>query len=86
MIGYLGLFPTALAFTTWAFALAHTPASKAALTTLLVPVLATLLAWLLLDEVPPELAFVGGAMCIAGFVLTRRRPKAAVPPGATPRP
>lgn len=79
-IGYLGAFPTALAFTTWAYALARTDASKTALTTFLVPLIATLLAWLLLDEVPPGLAFVGGALCILGVLLTRRRPRAPQPP------
>jgi drug/metabolite transporter (DMT)-like permease len=71
---YLGLAPTALAFTTWAYALSRTDAGKLSLTTFLVPFVATLMAWLLLDEVPPALAFVGGALCIVGVALTRRRP------------
>ncbi len=75
-IVYLGLFPTAIAFTTWAFALSHTDAGKLSLTTFLVPGITTLLAWALLDEVPPALAFVGGALCIGGVLLTRRRPRA----------
>lgn len=71
-IGYLGLAPTALAFTTWAYALTHTDAGKLALTTFLVPLLTTLIAWALLAEVPPPLAFAGGALCIIGVLLTRR--------------
>lgn len=74
-IVYLGLFPTALAFSTWAFALRYTDAGKQSLTTFLVPVLATLMAWVLLDEVPPALAFLGGALCIVGVLVTRRGPK-----------
>lgn len=73
-IVYLGLGPTAVAFSTWAYALARTDAGKLSLTTFLVPALATALAWLLLDEVPPGLAFVGGVLCIAGVALTRRTP------------
>jgi drug/metabolite transporter (DMT)-like permease len=73
LIAYLGLFPTAIAFSTWAFALRHTDAGKQSLTTFLVPAIATVMAWLLLDEVPPGLAFVGGAICIAGVLVTRRR-------------
>lgn len=76
-IAYLGIFPTAIAFTTWAYALTRSDAGTLALTTFLVPLIATLLAWLLLDEVPPALAFVGGLLCIAGVALTRLRPKAA---------
>ncbi|AIY16291.2 DMT family transporter [Pimelobacter simplex] len=82
LIAYLGLFPTAIAFLTWAFALRYTDAGKQSLTTFLVPAIATLMAWLLLDEVPPALAFVGGLLCIVGVLVTRRRPRAAaVPPG-----
>lgn len=74
-IVYLGLFPTAIAFSTWAFALRHTDAGKQSLTTFLVPAIATLLAWWLLDEVPPALAFVGGLLCVVGVLLTRRKPR-----------
>jgi drug/metabolite transporter (DMT)-like permease len=70
---YLGAFPTALAFTTWAYALARTSAGRMGSTTYLVPPLAILLGWLLLDEAPPALALAGGALCIAGAVLARRR-------------
>lgn len=77
LIVYLGLFPTAIAFTTWAYALRHTPAGKQAITTFLVPVIAVVLAWWLLDEVPPALVFVGGALCIIGVVLSRRGPARA---------
>lgn len=75
---YLGLGPTAVAFSTWAYALSRTDAGKLTLTTFLVPVIATALAWLLLDEVPPALAFLGGALCIVGVALTRRKPRAEV--------
>ncbi len=70
---YLGIVPSALAFITWAYALSHADASKFALTTFLVPFITTLMAWLLLDEVPAPLAFLGGALCIAGVLLSQRR-------------
>jgi drug/metabolite transporter (DMT)-like permease len=76
-IGYLGLFPTALAFSLWAFALRHTDAGKQAITTFLVPLITTVMAWLVLDEVPPALAFAGGALCIVGVGITRRKPRGA---------
>lgn len=71
---YLGLFPTAIAFSTWAYALSRTNASSMAMSTFLVPFLATGIAWIFLDEVPPPLAFVGGALCIGGVLLARKRP------------
>ena len=74
-IVYLGIFPTALAFTTWAFALSRTSAGRLGSTTYLVPPVAIGLAWVVLGEVPPSLAFVGGALCIAGVVVARSRPR-----------
>lgn len=84
LIAYLGLFPTALAFTTWAFALRRMDASRLSITTFLVPVIAAVMAWLLLDEVPPPAAFLGGALCVAGVLLSRRKPRQPVEPVAVP--
>jgi drug/metabolite transporter (DMT)-like permease len=70
---YLGAFPTAIAFTTWAYALARTDAGRLAATTYLVPALSILMGWALLGETPPALAFLGGAICLAGVAVSRRR-------------
>lgn len=72
-IVYLGAFPTAIAFTTWAYALARTPAGRLGSTTYLVPPIAIALAWAILAETPPLLAIGGGALCIAGAAIARRR-------------
>ena len=78
---YLGLLPTAVGFTTWAYALARSQAGRLAAMTYLVPPTAILLGWLLLDETPAPLALAGGALCLAGVHVTqrvaqRRRPAA----------
>lgn len=70
---YLGALPTAVAFTTWAYALARTSAGKQGATTYLVPAVVIVLAWVLLGETPPLLAVLGGAVCLAGVAVTRRR-------------
>jgi drug/metabolite transporter (DMT)-like permease len=70
---FLGAFPTALAFTTWAYALARTTAGRLGATTYLVPPLTIGLGWALLDETPATLALAGGALCLAGVSITRRR-------------
>ncbi|MGY1814223.1 DMT family transporter [Blastococcus sp. SYSU D00820] len=79
---YLGVVPTALAFSTWAYALSRMDAGRLGVTTYLVPPLVVLMGWLLLDEVPPALAVAGGAVCLAGVALSRRRsrPRRAVAP------
>jgi drug/metabolite transporter (DMT)-like permease len=56
---YLGLFPTMLGFTTWAYALARTTSGKMGATTYAVPGLVVLMSWLVLGQVPggsPSLA------------------------------
>ncbi|MEU8588241.1 DMT family transporter [Streptomyces sp. NPDC048664] len=74
---YLGLFPTALAFSTWAYALSRTTAGKLGATTYAVPAIVVLIAWLVLGEVPGWLTLLGGAICLAGVAVSRRRPAAA---------
>lgn len=69
---YLGAFPTALAFTTWAYALARTTAGRLGASTYLVPPIAVLIGWAVLGEVPPVLALLGGALCLTGVAVTRR--------------
>ena len=89
---YLGIFPTAIAFTTYAFALRHMSASNLGVTTYLVPPITVVMSWLLLDEVPGMLVYVGGALALIGVAVARRRTTgvpAAVEPvspeAATPR-
>jgi drug/metabolite transporter (DMT)-like permease len=69
---YLGAFPTALGFTTWAFALRRTSAGRMGATTYLVPVVAIVLGWLFLAETPALLALAGGAVCLGGVAISRR--------------
>jgi drug/metabolite transporter (DMT)-like permease len=80
---YLGLFPTAIAFTTYAFALRHMTASSLGITTYLVPPLTILLGWLFLGEVPPTMAYAGGALALVGVAVARRKPRA---PKVAPQP
>ena len=70
---YLGVGSTALGFATWAYALRRMSAGRLGSLTYLVPVVAILLGWVLLGETPPWLALVGGALCLAGVYLARRR-------------
>jgi drug/metabolite transporter (DMT)-like permease len=72
-IVYLGVAPTALGFATWAYALRRMSAGRLASLAYLIPVVAILLGWVLFGETPPWLAAVGGALCVAGVALARRR-------------
>jgi drug/metabolite transporter (DMT)-like permease len=70
---YLGVASTALGFATWTYALRRTSAGRLASLAYLIPVVAILLGWVLLGETPPLLAVAGGALCLAGVYLARRR-------------
>jgi len=70
---YLGAFPTAVAFTTWGYALARSTAGRMGAMTYLVAPISVVLAWLILSETPPWLALVGGALCLGGVIFSRRR-------------
>jgi drug/metabolite transporter (DMT)-like permease len=79
---FLGVFPTAIAFSTYAFALSHMSAGNLAVTTYLVPPITVLLSWVLLSETPPVMAYVGGVLALVGVSLARRKPRVRVPEGA----
>jgi drug/metabolite transporter (DMT)-like permease len=76
---YLGLFPTALAFLTWAYALARTTAAKMGATTYVVPAIVVVMSWVLLDEVPGRLTLAGGVLCLAGVAVSRVRRRVRPP-------
>jgi drug/metabolite transporter (DMT)-like permease len=68
---YLGLFPTAVAFSTWAYALSHSTTGKMAATTYAIPAVAILLSWAFLGEVPSWLTVAGGLLCVLGVAVAR---------------
>ena len=72
-VAYLGLVPTALAFSTWAYALARMDAGRLGVSTYVVPPITVVMSALLLGEFPPWLAILGGAVCLIGVAITRRR-------------
>ncbi|GAB3631770.1 DMT family transporter [Microbacterium shaanxiense] len=70
---YLGIFPTAIAFTTWAYVLQRSTAGQTSATTYVVPAIAILMSWMILGEVPTLMMFIGGALCLLGVLVTRMR-------------
>ncbi len=69
---YLGLVPTALAYTLFARGLRHLASARVATLTLAEPLTAALLGVLVLGERPTLLAGIGGVAVVAGLVLAGR--------------
>jgi drug/metabolite transporter (DMT)-like permease len=85
---FLGVFPTSIAFTTWAYALARGSAGRLAATAYLVPPITIVMSWLMLGEVPSAIAVLGGALCLVGVAIARKAPavRASAPAPAPPAP
>jgi drug/metabolite transporter (DMT)-like permease len=80
---YLGIFPGAIAYTLWVYALSRLSASVLSSWLYLNPVLAIAIAWIWLGEIPAALSFLGGAVAVGGVVLVAffgRRPDPDVVP------
>jgi drug/metabolite transporter (DMT)-like permease len=70
---YLGVFPTAIAYATYAYAFSRIPAARAASFLYVIPVMAYVIAWLWLGEIPTSLSVVGGVVTLAGVLLVNIR-------------
>lgn len=68
---YMGIFPTAVAFSLWAYALRRVDAARLSLSSYLVPAITVLLSWALLAEVPTVYGLVGGSLCLVGVAVSR---------------
>ncbi len=75
---YLGIFPAAIAYVAWAYALSRMPASNTTSFLYIIPVLAALIAWFWLGEIPSLLSIGGGVIIIIGVALVNVGDKAHV--------
>jgi drug/metabolite transporter (DMT)-like permease len=68
----MALFPQLLGHSSYNYALAFLPAGYVAIAIIGEPVGASLLGWLLLQEVPGPPTLAGGALILAGILLASR--------------
>lgn len=74
-VAYLGIFPGAIAYSTWTYALSRMPASRLSTSLYVSPVLAIVIAWAWIGEVPTFLSLLGGAVTLGGVLLTNTKGK-----------
>ncbi len=68
---YLAVFPGAMSFALWSYALSHLPVAQVSSALYLVPVFTFPIAWAWLGEVPGALSFIGGSVALAGVLLVQ---------------
>lgn len=72
LVIYLGVFPAAVGYVAWSYALSEIPAARATSFLYFIPFAATLLGWLWLGEVPAWLSLVGGLLGVMGVWLVNQ--------------
>lgn len=66
---FVGIFPAAIAYATWAIALSAGNTTTISSMLYLEPPLAIFIAWLWLDELPSTLSLIGGAIAISSVFV-----------------
>ncbi|ATY85113.1 EamA family transporter [Kyrpidia spormannii] len=86
---YIGVFPAAVAYVAWAIALKSAPAGLVASSLYLNPLLAILIGWVWLGELPGVWSTLGGVIAVAGVVMVNvagavRRQRVRADAGSAP--
>ncbi len=70
---YLGIFPGAIAYITFALAMKHLSAARTSRFLFFIPILSLIIAFIWLREIPSILAIVGGGITLLGVILSQRQ-------------
>lgn len=69
---YIGIFPAAIAYTLWNYAISKIGATRASVFLYLSPVIAMATTWLFYGTIPGWLTLAGGAIALVGVYLVNR--------------
>lgn len=70
---FLGVFPGAIGYVLWSYALSQMPVARLMSFLYLVPAISIALGWFFLGEWPAKISLVGGAIALGGVVWTNWR-------------
>lgn len=66
---FIGIFPTSIAYLTWSVALSLASASSISSILYIEPVIAIIVAWVWINDLPSILSILGGVITIAGVLI-----------------
>jgi drug/metabolite transporter (DMT)-like permease len=72
IIVYLGIFPAALAYFAWSYALQNMSVSQTVSYMYVIPFVSAFMGWLWLNEVPTVISFMGAVVAITGVWLVNQ--------------
>jgi len=73
---YLGVFPAALGYLLWSYALSKTTSTINVVSFMYItPILTMSIGWFWISEVPPLLSIIGGMLALCGVVITNSKGK-----------
>ncbi|CEG58583.1 DMT family transporter [Legionella fallonii] len=68
---YMGIFPAALAYVGWSYVLKKLTASTASTTLYSLPIVSTVLGFIVLGEQPSLISLIGGGLALFGALISR---------------
>lgn len=77
---YLGIGSGVIGYACWSYGFKHFPATKAASFLFGMPIVATIVGWILLSEVPTMISLIGGLMALSGAFIVRTKKSVVVMP------
>jgi len=75
---YLGIVPAVIGYLSWNYVLRYLPAGKSSTFMYALPIVTTILGWLILDEIPMLLSLIGGVIALCGAVIINQRNKKSI--------
>ena len=72
---YLGVFPGAIAYLCWSYALSSMPASKISSFLYIVPIITMIIGLIFLNELPSVISIIGGSVVLTGVFIVHRAKK-----------
>lgn len=70
---FIGVFPAAIAYALWSYGIAHMPINYVVRFLYAMPLLALIMAWIMLGELPKLWSLVGGLIAVSGAILAGQK-------------